>query len=71
MCCWFTENSVACPPLHAAWVLSSVRCALAAVEQVLFNIIYDLLGTKLTWHALCPVIDSMNHSSASQVSKMM
>lgn len=40
-------------------------------QQVLFNIIYDiLLGTKLTWHALCPVIDSMNHSSASQVNKL-
>ena len=40
-----------------------------SLRQVLFNIIYDiLLGTKLTWHALCPVIDSMNHSSASQVS---
>ena len=37
--------------------------------QVLFNIIYDvLLASKLTWHALCPVVDSMNHSSASQVS---
>lgn len=36
--------------------------------QVLFNIIYDsLLGAKLKWHALCPVIDSMNHSSISKV----
>jgi hypothetical protein len=38
--------------------------------QVLFNIIYDvLLSAKVKWHALCPVIDSMNHSSASQVGK--
>lgn len=38
------------------------------LPQVLFNIIYDsLLGAKLKWHALVPVIDSMNHSSNSRV----
>ncbi len=40
----------------------------AGVAAVLFNIIYDsLLGAKLKWHALCPVIDSMNHASDSRV----
>lgn len=40
----------------------------AGIAAVLFNIIYDsLLGAKLKWHALCPVIDTMNHASASQV----
>lgn len=40
----------------------------AGIAAVLFNIIYDtLLGAKLKWHALCPVIDTMNHSSTSKV----
>ncbi|KAL3142083.1 hypothetical protein ABBQ32_004708 [Trebouxia sp. C0010 RCD-2024] len=38
-----------------------------AIAAVLFNIIYDtLLSRKLRWFALCPVIDSMNHQSASK-----
>ena len=42
--------------------------ARACWPQVLFNIIYDsLLGAKLKWHALVPVIDSMNHASSSKV----
>ena len=43
-----------------------------AIAAVLFNIIYDtLLSRKLRWFALCPVIDSMNHLSASRVSCML
>lgn len=43
-----------------------------AIAAVLFNIIYDtLLSRKLRWFALCPVIDSMNHLSASRVSRML
>lgn len=39
----------------------------AGIAAVLFNIIYDsLLGAKLKWHALVPVIDAMNHSSNSK-----
>lgn len=39
----------------------------AGIAAVLFNIMYDaILGSKLTWHALCPVIDSMNHRSSSK-----
>ena len=40
-----------------------------AIAAVLFNIIYDLvLSSKLRWYALASVIDSINHSSFSQVS---
>lgn len=43
-----------------------------AIAAVLFNIIYDtLLSRKLRWFALCPVIDSMNHQSASKVRCML
>lgn len=39
-----------------------------AIAAVLFNIIYDtLLSQRLRWFAMCPVIDSMNHQSTSQV----
>lgn len=35
-----------------------------AIAAAMFNLLYDIiLSNKLKWYALCPIIDSMNHSS--------
>lgn len=35
-----------------------------AIAALIFNLIYDiLLSQKLKWHAMCPVIDTLNHNS--------
>ena len=35
----------------------------AAVAAAAFNLVYDIiLSSKLKWYAMCPIIDSLNHS---------
>ena len=37
-----------------------------AIAVLLFNLLYDVfLSQRLKWYAMCPVIDSINHDSAS------
>lgn len=50
---------------YVAWAHLPLQQALnGLLAAVMFNLIFDvLLSQKLKWHSLCPVVDSVNHSS--------
>ncbi|GAB4823521.1 hypothetical protein N2152v2_010567 [Parachlorella kessleri] len=51
---------------YALWAHLPLQQALnGLLAALMFNIIYDvLISQKLKWHAMCPVIDAINHSSS-------
>eukprot|EP00887_Chlorella_sp_A99_P007953 scaffold12.g7953.t1 len=53
---------------YAAWQHLPAQQALnGLLAALMFNVVYDLvLAKKLKWHAMCPVIDAVNHSSAAE-----
>lgn len=50
---------------YAAWShLPLTQLLNGALAAAVFNLLYDvILSSKLKWYALCPIIDSINHSS--------
>jgi hypothetical protein len=51
---------------YVAWAHVPLEQALnGAIAAAVFNLMYDvLLSSKLKWYAMCPVVDSINHSGS-------
>lgn len=61
------KDVIVCPSTQANAQHIPLEQALnGAIAVLLFNLLYDVfLSQRLKWYAMCPVIDSINHDSAS------